>query len=133
MKTKEIISNICIEMESINTNVVPLDVFPCEIQEIVLDLYKYENYNIEYTIGSMISASAVAIGNSHAIRIRPEWDSSPSLYLILVGRPGLGKTPPIDFAFKPIRNNDELELKSYIKRSSDYNAKEKHHIKYCLN
>lgn len=124
MKKKDIINNINKEMLCINANIIPLDVFPCEIQEIILDLYKFENFNIEYTIGSVLSATAVAIGNSYAIRIRPEWYSSPSLYLILIGRPGMGKTPPIDFAFRPIRDNDELELKSYKLKLKDHVAKE---------
>ena len=111
-------------MENINTDVIPLKVLPFEIQEIVLDLYKYENYSIEYTIGSILSASAAAIGNSYAIRIRPEWYSSPSLYLILVGRPGMGKTPPINFAYIPIRINDEIELKSHINKIKGHDIKE---------
>lgn len=131
MKKKEIINNIIKEMEDINTNDIPLDVFPSEIQEIILDLYRYENYNIEYTIGSILSASAVAIGNSHAIRIRSEWNSNPSLYFILIGRPGLGKTHPINFAYKPIRKKDEIELRLYKEKLKE--IKDKNESKYIRN
>lgn len=118
-------------MEDINTNDIPLDVFPSEIQEIILDLFRYENYNIEYTIGSILSASAVAIGNSHAIRIRSEWNSNPSLYFILIGRPGLGKTHPINFAYKPIRKKDEIELRLYKEKLKE--IKDKNESKYIRN
>lgn len=50
---------------------------------------------------------AAAIGNSYQINIRNEWKDSPSLYMMLIGRPGLGKTPPLNFLYKPISDLDD--------------------------
>ena len=82
---------------------IPLGAFPKKIQEMAKVLVEYENYNQDYLLVSMLSAVATAIGNTCQIRIKGCWTSSPILYVILVGRPGVGKTPPLDFAFKPIR------------------------------
>lgn len=83
------------EVEGIPETSLPLDAFPDKIQEIILNLARYENFNVEYTASIVLSAVATAIGNSCHIRIKGEWKTCPSLYMMLVGRPGLGKTPPL--------------------------------------
>lgn len=85
---------------------LPLDVFPAKVQEIILDLAHEESFSVEYAAIALLSAAATAIGNSHHIRIKGAWTSSPCLYIILVGHPGQGKTPPLDFAYKPIQDYD---------------------------
>lgn len=113
MNRSAIINAIHSEFEDSDNQAIPIDVFPLEIQNIIHDLARYENYNVEYVIASLLSAAASAIGNSYHIRIKSEWVSSPCLYFLLVGRPGLGKTPPVNFSYGPLRINDEIELKKY--------------------
>ena len=99
---------------------IPLGAFPKKIQEMTKVLVEYENYNQDYLLVSMLSAVATAIGNTCQIRIKGCWTSSPILYVILVGRPGVGKTPPLDFAFKPIRAHDYKLLKKYKEDDEAY-------------
>lgn len=99
---------------------IPLGAFPKKIQEMAKVLVEYENYNQDYLLVSMLSAAATAIGNTCQIRIKGCWTSSPILYVILVGRPGVGKTPPLDFAFKPIREHDYKLLKKYKEDDEAY-------------
>ena len=99
---------------------IPLGAFPKKIQEMAKVLVEYENYNQDYLLVSMLSAVATAIGNTYQIRIKGCWTSSPILYVILVGRPGVGKTPPLDFAFKPIRAHDYKLLKKYKEDDEAY-------------
>ena len=96
------------EVEHIPETGFPLDVFPDKIQDIILNLARYENFNIEYTASIILSAVATAVGNSCQIRIKGEWKTSPSLYMMLIGRPGLGKTPPLGFIYKPINEQDDM-------------------------
>ena len=88
----------------------------------VLALARQENYSIEYTMASLIAAASTAIGNAVNIRIRGGWVSSPILYMILVGRPGMGKTPPLDFAFRPIRKLDAKVIKQFKIDMENYNS-----------
>ncbi len=92
------------------------------IQELVLNLARYENFNVEYTASILLSAVVTAIGNSCRIRIKGEWKTSPSIYMMLVGRPGLGKTPPLGFLYKPIREHDD---RMYEKYNEEWNAYER--------
>lgn len=93
------------EVAHVSDTGLPLDVFPAKVQEIILDLAAEDNFPLEYTAVAMLSAVSAAIGNTRHIRLKPSWESNPSLYIILVGEPGQGKTPPLDFAYKPIDPN----------------------------
>ena len=89
---------------------LPFKVFPNRVQDIMLDLAHFENFNIEYCASVILSAAASAIGNACQIHIKGAWYNSPALYMMLVGRPGLGKTPPMGFLYKPLRELAEARL-----------------------
>ena len=108
------------EVEHIPQTGLPLDAFPEKIREIVLDLSRYENFNVEYTASIILSAVATAIGNSCHIRIKGEWKTAPALYMMLVGRPGLGKTPPLGFIYKPINEQDDRMFEKFNEEWSEY-------------
>ena len=42
--------------------------------------------------------------------------------MILIGRPGMGKTPPLDFAFRPIRKLDAKVIKQFKIDMENYNS-----------
>ena len=101
---------------------IPLDVFPAKIQDMIWALARQENYSIEYMMASLLVAVSTAIGNAVNIRIRGGWISNSALYMILVGRPGMGKTPPLDFAFRPIRKHDAKIIKQFKLDMEHYNS-----------
>lgn len=122
MDSLDLCNSIRMEFEGVIENKIPLDVFPAKLQDMVLALARQENYSIEYTMASLTAAASAAIGNAVNIRIRGGWVSSPILYLILVGRPGMGKTPPLDFAFRPIRKRDAKVIKQFKIDMENYNS-----------
>ncbi len=122
MDSLDLCNSIRMEFEGAIENKIPLDVFPAKLQDMVLALARQENYSIEYTMASLIAAASTAIGNAVNIRIRGGWVSSPILYMILVGRPGMGKTPPLDFAFRPIRKRDAKVIKQFKIDMENYNS-----------
>ena len=71
------------EVEHIPQSGLPLDAFPEKIREIVLDLSRYENFNVEYTASIILSAVATAIGNLYDAgrSSRTRQDSSIGLYI----------------------------------------------------
>lgn len=122
MDSLDLCNSIRMEFEGVIEDNIPLDVFPAKLQDMVLALARQENYSIEYTMASLIAAASTAIGNAVNIRIRGGWISSPILYMILVGRPGMGKTPPLDFAFRPIRKLDAKAIKQFKADMEYYNS-----------
>lgn len=94
------------EAEHIADTGFPLDVFPQKVQAIVLDMLRRDNFKVEYTATAMLSAVSAALGDTCRIRVKSEWETNAALYIILVGRPGLGKTPPLEAAYRPVRRHD---------------------------
>ena len=98
------------EVEGVAETGFPLDVYPEAIQKIVYELVTYENFNLEYTASVILSVFAAALGNTYRVNIKGKWVASCALYMMLVGRPGLGKTPPLNFLYFPIRDFDQQML-----------------------
>ena len=122
MDALEICNKLRSEASGVASSGIPLDVFPQKMQQMVLDLARTENYSIEFTITSLISAMAAAIGNSCYIRIKGNWITPPILYMMLVGKPGVGKTPPLNFAYKPLHDIDTEEHHKFKALKDEYSA-----------
>lgn len=99
----------------------PLEVFPGRLQRLILNLAKTRSFKMEYIAGAMMVVAATAIGNSRSVRFRDGWTLSPMFYMIFVGRPGLGKTPPLNFAFAPLDKIDRERALVYRAQLADYN------------
>ena len=108
----ELCNMIRMEAEHTEDTGFPLEVFPQTVQSVILDMARYENYKTEFIATAMISAVSAALGGTYRIRIKGEWQSNAALYIILVGRPGLGKTPPLEAAYRPIRKHDYALFKA---------------------
>ena len=108
--TDKLANQIHAEVFDVAKTGFPLNVFPDVFQKIIFELVNYENFNLEYTATIMLSAFATAIGNTYHVRIKGKWVTACFLYMILVGRPGLGKTPPLGFLYFPIRDYDKRLL-----------------------
>ena len=121
MDTINLCNTIRMEFEGVFEKKIPLDAFPAKIQDMILALARQENYTIEYMMASLLVAVSTAIGNAVNIRIRGGWISNSALYMILIGRPGTGKTPPLDFAFRPIRKHDAQAVKQFKLEMEQYN------------
>ena len=75
-----------------------------------LDLHGKNAYQARVALDAALRR---AKGGTYRIRIKGEWQSNAALYIILVGRPGLGKTPPLEAAYRPIRKHDYALFKAY--------------------
>ena len=103
-------NHIHADLEGVRETRFPLEVFPDTVQKIVYDLVHYENFNLEFIAAIVLSVYAAGIGNSCYVNIKGAWVSCSALYMLLVGRPGLGKTPPLGYLYTPIREFDEQLL-----------------------
>ncbi len=116
MDALELTNRLRAEAGRVMESGLPLEVFPQRVQEIIFNLAAYENFNIEFSI---LSAVAAAIGNACQIQIKGNWKTSPSIYMMLVGRPGLGKTP-LSFLYRPIHEQDDRMFEQYLQECDEY-------------
>lgn len=110
---QEICNKVMSEVQGIKDTGFPLDAFPERVQTIILDMVRYENFKVEYLAPAMLSAVSSALGGTYYVRVKGQWITNAALYIIMVGRPGLGKTPPLEAAFCPIRWNDNAKIEKF--------------------
>jgi hypothetical protein len=63
---------------------------------------------------------SVIFGNSYKIKVKNGWNESPILWLILVGKQGIGKSPSISNIIKPLIDINSREYRKYIKEMNRY-------------
>ena len=98
----------------------PLEIFPKAIRDIIEALEEYENYNVDFTSGSFLTVFAAAMGNTWSVRFMTGWVSRPIIYMVLVGSPSCGKTPPLQQAVAPLLKLDGEYDMIYCKEMETY-------------
>jgi len=112
------------EKPTLNTEdlIFPIDIFPNEIQNYILECNKTLDSSIDYMGCSFMWLSSVIIGNSLNIKVKNGWNENSTLWLSIVGKAGLGKTPSISNIIFPLMKANNKEIKNYIKQNDKYQA-----------
>ncbi len=103
----------------INTGLVlegtnfPVDIFPEQVQNIIIDLNENQGFHIDFVGASIIFAISTAIGNTHKLEFKRDWYESALVYVALCGRAGDIKTHPMEWIMSPILNKDDLSSKQF--------------------
>lgn len=104
-----------------DTNEFPVEAFPYQIQDIIRQTHLCSDYPVDYISGSLFFAASVAIGNTHSVEVKVNWEESAILFLSLVGSPGVNKTHPLSFAMEPLVDRDIQANVKYKKAMFEYN------------
>jgi len=102
--------------------IFPIDIFPKNIQAYIMECHRTLNASIDYMGCSMLWLMSIIIGNSVKIQVKTGWIESSVLWMAIVGRPGVGKTPNINNIIFPLQKANNSEIKTYIKRMDAYRA-----------
>jgi hypothetical protein len=102
---------------------IPLDVFPAEPRAICEALESGLNFPREFTALSMLVAAALAIGNTHVVRVKNNWNEPPILYGAIVGRPGTVKSHVLTLIFRYFERQDSKWYHEYCKAREEAEEK----------
>jgi hypothetical protein len=122
-KIKELKQAIVIEEETkikIEDLVFPIDIFPTDIQSYLLECNSKLDSSVEYMGVSLIWLISICIGNSIDVEVKKGWNENLSVWVSVVGKAGLGKTPSISNVIFPLIKINSKEIKNYIKESEKY-------------
>ena len=95
----------------------PIDIFPSQIQALIKDSENTVGFNKDYLSAGILSICATALGNSVTL-FNGSYSSQPILWLAIIGRQGIGKTHPLNFAKNPMEKKDKdsyTEFKGHLK------------------
>lgn len=100
--------------------VFPIDIFPKDIQNYLIECNSKLDSSIEYMGCSLIWLISVCIGNSIDVEVKKGWIENLTVWISIVGKAGLGKTPSISNIVFPLTKINAKEIKKYIKESEKY-------------
>lgn len=98
----------------------PLDVFPTEYQNYIHACSSSLNAYVDFMGCGLLWTFSIIFGNAFRVKIKNGWYEGTTLWICLVGRAGIGKTPSINNITKPLVKANTQELKAYQKELERY-------------
>lgn len=120
-RSKEIVADYHPLVYNTDDLIFPIDIFPLPLQAYMNECSKTLDASIDYMGCSMLWLSSVIIGNSIQVEVKSGWLENVTLWMAIVGKAGLGKTPSINNIIFPLLKANSKEIKDYIKKSEKFN------------
>lgn len=98
----------------------PIDIFPKPIQSYILECQETLDSSIDYMGCSLLWMISLSIGNSMRIEVKKGWLELATIWVAIVGKAGIGKTPSISNIIFPIEKINNREISNYIKEYEKY-------------
>lgn len=98
----------------------PLDIFPKPIQSYIVECNQTLDSSIDYMGCSLLWLTSISIGNSMQIEVKRGWKETATLWIAVVGKAGIGKTPSISNIIFPLEKINNKEISNYIKEYEKY-------------
>lgn len=118
-EVKEKAKVVADEVEAIKINkndlIFPIDIFPKPIQSYISDCHNTLNNSIDYMGCSLLWVISTCIGNSMQVEVKKGWRETANIWISLVGKAGIGKTPSINSMIFPLKLINNREVKNYHK------------------
>lgn len=119
-KIEEIKPEVKEEKILIQTEQFPIDIFPKEIQYYFTECASKLDSNIDFMGVSMLWLVSVIIGNAFEVEVKRGWIENGVVWIAVVGRAGIGKTPSINNVIFPLMKLNSKEIKKFIQESEKY-------------
>jgi hypothetical protein len=101
---------------NINDLNFPIDIFPKPIQSYIIACNETLDSSIDYMGCSLLWLISVSIGNAMNIEVKKGWCENSTIWISVVGKAGLGKTPSINNIVFPLLKLNSKEIKKYYKQ-----------------
>jgi len=98
----------------------PIEIFPQPIQTYIYECATTLNSNVDYMGCSMLWLISLCIGNSLKIEVKKGWNETAAIWMAVVGKAGIGKTPSISNIIFPLEKQNNREISNYIKEFEKY-------------
>jgi len=85
----------------------PADFFPAKLEAFRMSISNATKAPNEYAAVAMLAAASAAIGNAVVGLVKAGWSVPASLFLLIVGYKGSGKSPTFEKVFPPLYEREE--------------------------
>lgn len=98
----------------------PLDIFPNELANYMVQSNRTLNNSIDYMGCSFMWLCSLVVGNSFVMKVKTGWFEISTLWIALVGQAGVGKSPSIKSITYPLMKINGEEKRRYQKKKIEY-------------
>ena len=98
----------------------PLDIYPKPIQNYILECHRTLDSSVDYMGCSLLWLLSLSIGNAIQIEVKRGWKEISTVWLAIVGKAGIGKTPSISNVIFPLEKINNREIANYIKKHDEF-------------
>lgn len=98
----------------------PLEIFPPHLKMYIQHSNEKLMLNVDFMAGAMLWMTSVIIGNSIKIKAKKGWIESAVVFISLVGKAGLGKTPSVNNIIAPIKKINKKRIEDYFLKYQKY-------------
>lgn len=95
--------------------VFPLEIYPKSIQSYILECNQTLDSSVDYMGCSLLWLISLSVGNSMNIEVKRGWVENGVVWVSIVGKAGIGKTPSISNIIFPLEKINNREISNYIK------------------
>ncbi len=116
----------------------PTDVFPAPLRAYAAEVAWAVNAPVDFVAVPMLVAAAGAIGNARWLTVTSSHKQPPVVFAAIIGRPGSGKSTPLDFVLAPLHIAEAEFYRKWEEEKREYDAatekkdKEKPRLRRCL-
>ena len=98
----------------------PIHIFPQQLQQIITCYCSTLNLNIDYAAVTVLYAFSVALGGHYSLTVKRGWVELPTLFVALVGKPGINKSGPISIFTQPLEKLEKDLFKRFLDEYSKF-------------
>jgi hypothetical protein len=103
----------------------PLDIYPTEIQNYLIECNRTLDSSIDYMGAGLLWMLSILVGNSMKIQVKKGWDECCTIWVTVVGKAGVGKSPSINNVIRPLIQANSREIREYQKRFREWDEYDK--------
>lgn len=100
--------------------VFPLEIYPKSVQNYIIECQETLDSSIDYMGCSLLWLISLSIGNSMVVEVKRGWIENGVVWVAIVGKAGIGKTPSISNIIFPLEKINNKEISNYIKEYEKY-------------
>jgi hypothetical protein len=109
-----------IEVPEIITTNFPVEIYPEFLQTYIKEVSITLNANIDFLGSALLWAVSMCIGNSLKLEVKRGWQESAIVWIVLVGRAGVGKTHTIKAITDVLEKISGAEVRKYAQAMERY-------------
>jgi hypothetical protein len=113
------------ELPKVVKHQFPLDIYPKDLQTYILECNRTLDSNVDYMGCGMLWMLSLMVGNSMKVRVKSGWDECGTIWVTVVGKAGVGKSPSVNNVIRPLIGANSREIREYQKKFREWDEYDK--------